>query len=144
LSKNLNYLKMDISTLNWFAIIIAALSNFLIGGLWYSPMLFGKIWMKENGFTDDDMKKGNMAKTFGLTSLFSIIMALNLGMFLNDAKTTTSWGAFAGFLAGFGWVAMSIFTIGQFERKSTTYMLINGGYVTISFVVMGVIIGIWR
>jgi hypothetical protein len=135
---------MDISTLNWLAVIVAALSIFLIGGLWYSPILFGKVWMKENNFSDENLKKGNMTKIFGLTFLFSIVMAFNLAMFLNDANTTTSWGAIAGFLAGFGWVAMSIFTIGQFERKSTKYMLIHGGYVTISFVVMGLIIGLWR
>ncbi|MCX2682072.1 DUF1761 domain-containing protein [Galbibacter sp. EGI 63066] len=135
---------MDISTLNWLAVIVAALSNFLIGGLWYSPVLFGKVWMKENNFSEDDLKKGNMGKIFVLTFLFSFVMAFNLAMFLNDAKTTASWGAIAGFLAGFGWVTMSIFTIGQFERKSTKYMLIHGGYVTISFVVMGLIIGLWR
>lgn len=135
---------MDISTLNWFAVIVAALSNFLIGGLWYSPILFGMVWMKENNFSDDDLKKGNMPKNFGLTFLFSVVMAFNLAMFLNDASTTVSWGAIAGFLAGFGWVAMSIFTIGQFERKSVKYMLIHVGYVTISFVVMGLIIGLWR
>ncbi|HCN37835.1 MAG: DUF1761 domain-containing protein [Saprospiraceae bacterium] len=135
---------MDISILNWFAVIVAALSNFLIGGLWYSPILFGKVWMKENNFSDDDLKKGNMPKIFGLTFLFSIVMAFNLAMYLNDASTTASWGAIAGFLAGFGWVAMSIFTIGQFERKSAKYMLIHGGYVTISFIVMGLIIGLLR
>lgn len=135
---------MDISTLNWFAVVTAALSNFLIGGLWYSPVLFGKVWMKENNFKDEDLKKGNMPKILSLTFLFSIVMAFNLAMFLNDAGTTASWGAIAGFLAGFGWVAMSIFTIGQFEQKSTKYMLIHGGYVTISFVVMGLIIGLWR
>lgn len=135
---------MDISTLNWFAIVVAALSNFLIGGLWYSKMIFGKPWMKENNFTDDDLKKGNMAKIFGFTFVFSLVMAFNLAMFLNDADTTVSWGAIAGFLAGFGWVAMSIFIIGQFEQRSTKYMLIHGGYLTISFVVMGLILAAWR
>ena len=135
---------MEISTLNWFAIIAAALSNFLIGGLWYSPVLFGKLWMKENQFTDNDLKKGNMLKIFGLTFLFSFVMAFNLAMYLNDISTTAIWGAIAGFLAGFGWAAMAIFTIGQFERKSTKYMLIHGGYFTISFIVMGFIIGLWR
>ncbi len=135
---------MEISTLNWLAVIVAALSNFLIGGLWYSPVLFGKLWMKENNFSDDDLKKGNMAKIFGLTFLFSFVMAFNLAMFLNDADTTVAWGAVAGFLAGFGWVAMAISIIGQFERKSTKYILIHSGYVTISFIVMGLIIGVWR
>jgi hypothetical protein len=135
---------MDLLTINWFAVIVAALSNFVIGGLWYSPMLFGNVWMEENNFTDDKLKKSNMPKIFGLTFLFSLVMALNLAMFLNDAGTTASWGAIAGFLAGFGWAAMSIFIIGQFERKTTRYMLIHAGYVTVSFVVMGIVIGMWR
>ncbi len=135
---------MDISTLNWWAIFVAALSNFLIGGLWYSPVLFGKLWMKENKFSDDDLKKGNMPKIFALTFLFSFVMAFNLAMFLNDPNTTVGWGAVAGFLAGFGWVAMAVFIIGQFERKSAKYMLIHAGYLTISFILMGLIIGAWR
>ena len=135
---------MNISTLNWSAILIATLSNFLIGGLWYSPLLFGKIWMQENKFTEEDLKKSNMGKIFGLTFLFSFVIAFNLAMFLNDSNTTTSWGAIAGFLAGFGWVAMSQFIIGQFERKSFRYLLIHSGYVTISFIVMGLILGSWR
>jgi hypothetical protein len=135
---------MDISTLNWLAICIAALSNFLIGGLWYSNLLFGKQWMAENKFSAEEIQKSNMPKIFGLTFLFSFVMAFNLACFLNDSKTTTSWGAIAGLLAGFGWVAMAIFIIGQFERKTTRYMLIHGGYVTLSFIVMGLILGAWR
>ncbi len=134
----------SISQLNWLAIITAALSVFVIGGLWYSPILFGKPWMQENKFTEEDLKKGNMPKIFGMTFLFSLIMAFNLAMFLNDSKTTLGWGAIAGFLAGFGWVAMSLFIIGQFERKSTRYMLIHCGYAVLSFIVMGIIIGAWR
>lgn len=79
----------------------------------------------ENGFTEEDMKKGNSAKIFGLTFLFSMVMAFNLALFLNDADTRWSWGAMVGFPTGFGWVAMSIFTIGQFERKPSKYMLIH-------------------
>ncbi|GAB4013275.1 DUF1761 domain-containing protein [Spirosoma sp. KCTC 42546] len=135
---------MDISTLNWPAILVATLANFLIGGLWYSAFLFGKPWMAENKFSEHELRQSNMLKLFSLTFLFSLVMAFNLAMFLNDSKTTTSWGAMAGFLAGFGWVTMSLFVIGQFERKTTRYMLIHGGYVTVSFVVMGLILGAWR
>jgi len=135
---------VDISTVNWFAVIVAALSNFCIGGLWYSPLLFGKAWIKENHFSPDDLKNRYMPKIFGLTLLFSIVIAFNLALFLNDAKTTASWGAIAGFLAGFGWVTMSIYIIGLFEKKSTKYIFINGGYISISFIVMGFIIGLWR
>lgn len=135
---------MDISTLNWLAVIVAAISTFLIGFLWYSPILFGKAWMKANGLTDAEIQKGNMAKIFGFAFLWTFVMAVNLAMFLNAPDTDYSWGAIAGFLSGFGFVSMGIFVIGLFERRSTTYMLINAGYMTVSFVVMGLIIGLWR
>ena len=135
---------MNISTLNWAAVFAATIAGFVIGGLWYSPLLFAKAWMKENGFTEEGMKNSNMGKIFGLTFLFSFVMAFNLAMFLNDVKTDAAWGATAGFLAGFGWVAMAIFINGQFERKSTRYMLINAGYMTVALTVMGFILGAWR
>ena len=44
-------------------------------------------------------------------------MAVNLAMFLNDAKPNLAWGATAGLLAGFGWVAMGIGIVSLFERR---------------------------
>ncbi|OCX51996.1 hypothetical protein BEL04_17840 [Mucilaginibacter sp. PPCGB 2223] len=135
---------MDISKLNWAAIIVATLSGFIIGGLWYSKILFGATWMRETGITEEQAKQGNKGKLFGLAFLWTLVMAFNLAMFLNDAKTTASWGATAGFLAGFGWVAMGLFITGLFEKRSTAYMLINAGYLTVALTVMGLIIGAWR
>jgi len=135
---------MDISTINWLAVIVAAISNFGLGGLWYSPVLFGNAWQKENKLSDEDLKKGNPAKIFGFAFLWSFVMAFNLAMFLNDAKTDAVWGMMAGFLAGFGWIAMAVFIIGLFEQRSTRYMLINAGYMVVSFILMGLIIGAWR
>ena len=62
----------------------------------------------------------------------------------SDSKTTPAWGATAGFLAGFGWVTLSIATIALFERRPWKYTLINGGYMTVAFTVMGLILGGWR
>lgn len=135
---------MPAANLNWMAIIAAAVSTFLLGGLWYSPALFGKAWMRACGFTEETLRAGNTAKIFGLSFLFSLLMAANLAMFLNDAKTTATWGATAGFLAGFGWVALSVAIIALFERRSWKYILINGGYMTVAFILMGLIIGAWR
>ncbi|MGD0760362.1 MAG: DUF1761 domain-containing protein [Candidatus Sulfotelmatobacter sp.] len=130
--------------INWLAVLAAAVSSFVLGGLWYSKALFGRAWMSANNLSDADLAKNNMAKIFGLSLVFSVIMAANLAAFLAEPKTTASWGATAGFLAGFGWVALSIATIALFERRSWKYMLINGGYMTVSFVIMGLIIGAWR
>jgi hypothetical protein len=129
---------------NWLAVLAAGASTFVIGGLWYSPFLFGRAWMRVNNLDEAQLAKSNMVKIFGLSFLFALIMAANLAAFLAEPKTTASWGATAGFLAGFGWVTLSIATIALFERRSWKYTLINGGYMTISFVVMGLILGAWR
>jgi hypothetical protein len=134
---------MNMATINWLAVLTAAISTFVLGGLWYSNALFGKAWMKENNLTPEETKKG-AARVFTFSFLWSFVMSFNLAMYLNDSKTDTAWGGIAGFLAGFGWVAMSIFIIGLFEKKSTRYMLINAGYMVLSFIIMGLIIGAWR
>lgn len=135
---------MDFSKINYLAVLVAALSTFLLGGLWYSPMLFGKPWMKANNFTEADLQSFSKARMFGWSLVFSLVMALNLAMFLAGPGTTLSWGMTAGALTGLGWVAMAIAIIGVFENKSGSYILINGGYMTVAFTVMGAIIGAWR
>jgi len=82
--------------------------------------------------------------TLCLFFILSLVMALNLAMFLNDPKTNLVWGATAGFLAGFGWVAMGIGIVSLFERRPWSYVLVNGGYLTVALVVMGAILGGWR
>jgi hypothetical protein len=135
---------MDFSSINYLAVLAAAVSTFVLGGLWYSPLLFGKAWMRANSFTDADLQTFSKARMFGWSFFFALVMALNLAMFLAGPTTNVTWGLAAGGLAGFGWVAMAIAIIGVFENRSWTYILINGGYMTVAFVIMGAIIGAWR
>ena len=130
--------------INWLAVLTAAVSTFILGGLWYSPALFGRAWMSENKLTDAELAKSNMTKIFGLSFVLALLMAANLAAFLAEPKTNASWGATAGFLAGFGWVTLGLATIALFERRSAKYVLINGGYMTVAFVLMGLILGAWR
>ncbi len=133
---------MDIQ-LNYFALLVAALSTFLIGGLWYSPAVFGKVWMRENGFTEESLKGGNMVKIFGLAFLLGLISAVNLAMFMGPEKNP-AMGALWGFLAGAGWVATFVGTHYLFERKSFTLFLINAGYSIVALTVMGTILAAWH
>lgn len=135
---------MDFSTamqnLNWLAVIAAAISTFMIGGLWYK--VFEKGWMSSNGFTAENLKNRNMGLIFGLAFLFSLIMAFNLALFIGQGDM--AYGALAGFLTGFGWVFFAIGIISLFENRSASYVFINGGYMIIAFTVMGAIIGAWH
>lgn len=129
--------------LNYIAVIVAALSTFVIGGLWYSPAVFGKAWMRENGLTEERLKKSNMAKIFGLAFLLALVAAFNLAMFLGP-EDNPAMGAVWGFLAGFGWVAMFVGTHYLFERKSFLLFLINAGYSVVALTIMGVILAAWK
>ncbi len=130
--------------INHLAVICCAAANLLVGAIWYSPMLFYKAWARENKFTDEDLKKVKPAKTYGLTLLLSLIISYNLAFFLGDAKTDATWGATAGFLAGFGFSALIFSIVALFEQRSWKYILINGGYITIYFTLIGFILGAWR
>jgi hypothetical protein len=132
---------MDI---NCLAVLAAAVSTFVIGGLWCSPILFQKAWMGANGLKEEDLAGGNMAKIFGLAFLFEPIMAANLAAFPSGPDTTILFGAAAGALAGIGWVALGVSVLSLFERRPLKYAMINGGYFAVSFTVMGVILGSWR
>ncbi|MDF2190991.1 DUF1761 domain-containing protein [Paraflavitalea sp. CAU 1676] len=139
------------NSINWLAVLVAGISAFVLGGVWYSPALFGKAWMKENQFTVETVQKGNKAKIFGWAFVLSLLMAANLAMFLAEPAqpcpgapvVNISWGSTAGFLAGF-WVFCSIAIVGLFEHKSARYIFINGGYCVLALVLMGAIIGAWR
>ena len=130
--------------INYLAVIAAALSTFVIGGVWYSPLLFQQSWMSANSLSMADLKKGGEARIFGGAFVLSLIMAFNLAAFLAGPDTTVAWGATAGALAGVGWVALGIAVIALFERRPLAYVLINGGYWAVAFTIMGAILGAWR
>ena len=144
---------MDIGSVNWLAVLVAGISSFVVGGIWYSPPLFGKAWMKYNNFTTECLKKTSKARIFGSSMIFSLVMSANLGMFLSEpgSKCATGciptpdmgWGAMAGFFAGI-WTFCAIAIHSLFEQKSWQLILINGFYSMVSLTLMGAIIGMWR
>lgn len=158
--------------INWLAILVAALATLPIGFIWYNPKVFGTIWMNESGMTEEKAKGANMLKVFGLTILFSFMIAFILQMlvihqfgalgmtggdpalvkpsyeaFMADyghAYRTFKHGALHGFMTGL-FLALPIIGINSlFERKSWKYILINGGYFIVSFTLMGGIICAWE
>ena len=99
--------------INHFAVIAAAISDFVIGALWFSPILFYKSWLKETGLTEELLKKGNPLVTYGLTFILALLISYNLAFFLAEPSTDAMWGLTAGFLAGV-WAAAGFSIIGLF------------------------------
>lgn len=130
---------MDI---NYLAVVVAAAASFLLGGLWYSPMLFLKPWNRAMG-RDENSSQGHPARVFGLSFVFALVAALAFAWLLGPApvlQTALSYGA----VVGVGFVATSIGINYQFANRPLSALFIDGGYFTAQFLVYALILGLWH
>ena len=127
---------------NIWAVLSAALSGFILGGLWYSPALFGRMWQREAGVTDEQMKNANMGLIFGLAFVLCAVASLVFALFLGP-RPPLALGLGAGFAAGLCWVSASFGINYLFERKTLKLFLINAGYHTVQFTLIGLILALW-
>ena len=130
--------------INFLAVLVAAASSFLIGGLWYSPKLFGEVWKRATGDSRQP-GEGHPAKVFGLSFLFALVAAFAYALLLPPVAGVGAGPALCqGLLVGAGLVAMSFGINYQFANRNTTLWLIDGGYHTVQFTLYGLILGLWR
>ena len=117
--------------LNWLGITLAALMPLLIGAIWYHPKTFGTIWMNSLGFTEEDLKKGSIAATFGVTFLMSFTLAYYFAMRYHghgEESGVLAHAAYHGFMT-FGYIGMPVLVTNLlFERRSWSGILVNVGY----------------
>ncbi len=126
---------------NVIAVLVAALSSFLLGGLWYSKVLFGPTWQREAG--DTRPGKAHPARVFGLSFLFALVAALAYALLIPPAPDAGRALA-QGLGVGAGVVAASFGINYQFANRSTVLWLIDGGYHSVQFALYGLILGLWR
>ena len=127
--------------INIWAVIVAAVSSFLLGGLWYSPMLFLKPWNSAMGRSEAD--NGHPAKVFGLSFIFSLVAAYVFALMLGPAPAMQE-ALQAGVMVGAGLVAMSFGINYQFANRPLGALFIDGGYHIGQFVLYGLILGAWH
>ncbi len=152
-------------------LLLSAFSSLLVGFVWYNPKVFGTIWMKESGVSEEKIKGGNIALTMLMAFIYAFFisfvmqflvihqMGANSATFgikgidpsvlknYMDAYGTTyrtfKHGALHGFMTGL-FFALPVIGVGAlFERRSWKYTLIAGGYWVITCMLMGGIICQW-
>jgi hypothetical protein len=133
---------MGAGSLNWLAIVAAALSSFAIGGLWYGP-LFGKAWMRASGMTEERAAQGRMGMIFGLSFVLQLVAAVVLAMFIG-AEASIGFAVAASSSVGLFWVAPAFGVVYLFEQRSFVHWALNAGYHVVAFTVMGLILGAWH
>ena len=128
--------------INWLAVVTAAVSTFMIGGLWYGP-LFGKPWMRASGMTEEKAAQANMGKVFGISFVLQFLAATVLAAFIG-AHATQGIAVAAAAAVGLFWVAPAFAVVYLFEQRPLAHWAVNAAYHVVSFTVMGVILGLWR
>ncbi len=133
---------MDV-VINYWAVLVAAISSFVIGGLWYAPFLFGKVWQKAVGLSDDELKSASMGKTFGISFVLSVIISYGMANFFGP-EVNMNMGIMYGAMTALFFVIPSMGTNSLFEHHKLNLFLINAGYNLVTYVVIGTIIGAWH
>ena len=127
--------------LNWWAILVAAASSFVLGGLWYGP-LFKNAWCRAAG-VDPDKPAGHPARVFGVSFALSFVSAAAFAWLLGDvADVYFSVGM--GLVVGLAWVTTSFGINYQFAGRPWTLWAIDGGYHTLQFALYGLVLGLWH
>ena len=132
----------QLGSLNWLAILVAAASGFVIGGLWYGP-LFQKPWMRLSGMTKEKGAQGNIALTFGGAYLLNLIAAAGIAL-LTGPQSGWLAGLHTGAFAALFFVATALGVIYLFERRPLGLWFINAAYQVVNFAAMGAIVGAWH
>ena len=126
---------------NWLAVVAAAISAFVLGGIWYGPLL-GRTWQRLTGLTDAQLQASSPVRVYGLAALLALVQAYVFGLFLG-ADPTIPFGVTVGLLAGVCWVAAAFGINDLFERRPLGLWAINAGYHTLVFALYGLIMAAW-
>lgn len=129
----------------WLSIAVAAVAALLIGYFWYNPKVFGNVWMKSLGLTEEDLAQTNMLLIFGIVFILAGVLAIGVANVvihhnMRSEFYTFEHGAFHGFIMSI-FVATPILTTNAlFERRNWKSIFINIGYWMVTLATMGGII----
>ena len=128
--------------LNWYAVIVAGIAGFMVGGIWYSKLGFASAWMKLTGITEADTRKGDAGRLMGMAALLTILIAYNIARLMLRGGGWEA-GAKVGVYVGAAIVCANGVNF-LFERKPFQLWLIHSGHQLLSSVLIGAILGAWR
>jgi Protein of unknown function (DUF1761) len=134
--------------LNLVAVLVAGLMPMVVGFFWYGP-LFGKKWMAYMGTTEEQIKENmNPLKSFGVTTLMSIltayVLAHSLAAFSAFLDTSGLWhGLQGGFWVWLGFVFTAQWNEVGFGGKEVGHWVLDTAASLVGLLLMGAILGVW-
>lgn len=134
---------MPSADINYLAVLVAALLSMGIGSMWYSPLMFGKQWLKLIGKKPKDLQKGANAG-YAIAMVGFLLVAYVMSHFVDYAGSTT-WltGLETGLWLWVGFVATTTGINYAFGQRSRELWVIDAGYFFVAFLVSGALLAVW-
>ncbi len=135
----------DAMTFNLWAVLVSVAVNMAVGMLWYSPVLFGNIWLKLVDKKAEDISKDDSNKSMGLAIIPAIVSAFGLAVLIGiSGAVTVADALIAGSLASVAFSGMSSLNLVFFENRSFKLTLLHAGYAFASFNICAIILTLWK
>lgn len=135
------------AVINYWAVLVSGLVCMVVGSLWYSPLVFGNVWMKLSGMTEkqlEEAKKKGMGKTYVISFLSTLVMAYVLAHFVDYTEATTFMlGMQTGFWIWLGFIATVMLGMVLWDNKPFTLYLINTLHYLVCLLLIGGLLAAW-
>jgi len=128
-------------------IVLATFSTFFLGALWYSPFLFGKLWVRAHRYTPEKLveMRAGAARAYGVSLVCYAVMAICLAALIERLGLHSALaGAKLGGLCWLGFAATIGLTANMFSEKPLSTYLIDAGFQLVYLVTMSVLLALWR
>jgi hypothetical protein len=136
-------LELAFGVVNWWAVLAGTLLAFLLGGIWYSPAMFGREGIVAASAESRGGPPRKLEAIFVLAFLMHWLSASLLAAILGPNSTLLQ-GLYVGLMVGVFFVTTAFVITYIFERRPLGHVLINGGYQVVCLAIMGMIIGAWH
>jgi hypothetical protein len=135
---------MESGKVNVLAVIVTGIIVWLMGALWYSPLLFASRWIAYVGnVTPQSNPYGNLPYAIALLSDF--VMAYVLACLILRVQATNGFkGAGLGILLWIGFVGPASLSPHLFEGRPLGLFLIESGYPLAGMMIAGAILATWK
>lgn len=129
--------------INFWAVLMAAVAAIIIGSVWYSKIMFGAYWLRILNKRPEETNGAGRAMS--IMTIAAFITAYVMAHFANYANATTVIDGLAlGFWVWLGFVVTTNITTSNFEGRPWSLFYIYAGNELVTFLVMGVILSLWR
>lgn len=132
---------------NLVAVVVAGAITFALGGLWYSPFLFGRAWVAALGLTPEQVaeRRKSAGTAYAVTLFCWLVMAGAMAVLIHRIGITTVPGGIK--LAVLCWLGFAA-TVGLsqhvFSERRLTVFLIDTSFQLTSLLAMGAILARWQ